>query len=480
MRIAKLEKLLWVLACCAMLWAGCSGSSESPPPPSGTFHTVDGSGLRLYIPDGLEVSQADIDEIHAMASQVPHCRYSSGQAVDIRLAEACVLYFLYYLFPENFPQSLDGISSVEQYVEQLQQQDPYTFYLTAEEFSDFLLQRDGEIAYIGIVYQFEGELVTPETPMRIIDVIPHTRAWIDGIQAGDVVVGIDGLSILGLEGDAVLDLLPSEEGAAVVITVERDGAPIEIHTAPEENIALLLAPDTAYLSVRSFTDITGVAVEEDFNRLLADAGQPIEKLILDLRGNTGGAVSGAVDLTDYLIDRDVPPNTYPIFSIDGTIYHNQFFYLGDWAADNIGDFEADNFVVLVDGDTASSSEITAAALQYYGAATLMGSQTFGKGLSQSVFELLDGAGVWIPAHNIYPPSGLSYHDIGLTPDIVDESEPQSFAEDPLLEEALAFLNGGQVAVAGGGETRHMSSLDNRSAGAGDPFRQTLGDRKKQR
>jgi carboxyl-terminal processing protease len=406
------------------------------------------SDLVISIPASLAIDQEEIATIYNSASEVPHCRNTARDPVSIMLAEACILYNSFYLFPEYLPDSLDSISGVEDYVGFMNQSDPFSFYYSAEDFSEYKSFREGDSAHIGFRYRSDGDVISEQTPFLIEEVYPFTRAWIDGLKAGDTVISINGSAISGLPLSDVIRLFPDQEGSTVEISVQRNSQEVQVSTSAEENIALFLEPGTAYLSVRSFSLNTGSEVKHDFQNLQETTPAPIEKIILDLRDNPGGSVAGALQLTDYLIDQDSPSGTHPILIMDGTYYQNSARYLGDYDTENIGSFSDASFVVLVDDSTASASEITVAALKYYNEATIMGMQTYGKGVSQFVFELVDGSGIWITAHYIYTPGMESFHQTGITPDYVITDRPVSFSQDPLLEKALFFLQTGGVAEAG--------------------------------
>ena len=406
-----------------------------------------GSDLILSIPSDLSIDDTQIAMVYQYAEEIPHCRYSSGDPVPIQLAEICILYDQYYLFPEYLPDTLDSIADVGAYVDDVRRSDRYTFYYTPEAYAEYKLFREGDASHIGFSYRCEETVVSDQAPFLIDEIYPFTRAWIDGLRAEDIILAVNGNRIGGLAVESVTDMFPSQEGEAVDLLIQRDGQEITISTAAEEHIVQLLAPGTAYISVRSFTRYTGEIVKQDFQQLQADAPDPIENVILDLRDNPGGSNAGMLQLIDYLIDRDLPAGTNPIMTLDGSYYHNQTVYLGDYDAENIGSFSKTAFVVLVDASSASASEITTAVLKYYSAATVMGVQTYGKGVSQFVFELLDGAGVWITAHYVYPPDGISFHQIGVSPDYVVTDSPASFSQDPLLEKATAFLETGEIPAA---------------------------------
>ena len=429
--------IFWIVVLCAGCSSSSGGGNSTPESPGYQTYTTSGSGLVLQIPDTLAVSQENIEEIHYYADQVSHCRVTTRETVNIVLAEACVFYDVLYLFPDYFPTNLDSLFNVSGYVNYLRINDPFTFYLSQEDYSAYMLFYSGFSASIGFTADCNGLTVTDETPLFIDSIYPYTRAWIDGLQVGDKIVGLDGISIEGMNLDAVGPLLPASEGETVEITIERDDVEITFFTAAEENIGLRLYNDIAYLSVRSFTETTGEEVRLDYEELQIAAGGQIDKLILDLRHNGGGAITGALTLADYLIDLD--NGSYPIMSVSRPAYGDSSEYLGDHNEFNIGDYDKTNFVLLVDEYSASASEIVAAALKHYDTATLMGWTTYGKGIGQSIAPLIDEAAVVVPSMHSLPPSGVSYHGIGIHPDYYSAGLVTSFDDDPVLDAAIEYL-----------------------------------------
>ena len=295
------------------------------------------------------------------------------------------------------------------------------------------------------------------------------------IERGDSIVKIDGVPIEGMSREAAVFLFPTHEEEPVDITVDRNGVEVTITTAAEENIGLLLYQDIVYLSIRSFTKTTGEEVRQDFGELRAEAGGTVDKLILDLRDNGGGSTSGTLALVDYLVDND--NGAYPIMTVRGPGYDEETRYLGDYNEVNIGNFDTTNFVLLIDQNSASASEIVASVLKYYGTATLMGETTFGKGIGQSIVELINGSGVFIPSFESLPPSGESYHHVGVSPDCQLNAMVSAFDDDPVLDAAVEYLDTGSVAIAALGKTPQKHSVANSKRNV-DPLREALLKRSK--
>lgn len=451
MKIGKSCEFFCVAFLLAILFAGCSSSGDGGNSANSSgyeLYSTPESDLVLQIPDTLEVSQEDIESIYYNADQVAHCYTTSREAIDIVLAEACIYYDILYLYPDYFPENLNGILTVSAYVGYLSFYDPYTFYFSPEDFVEIMSYFSGNSAFIGFSLSCSGQTVTDDTPLIINGIDPYTRAWIDGFEVGDSIIEIDGISVTELSLDTISALLPTAEEEPVEITVDRDGVEITISTAAEEHIGLRLYDDIAYLSVRSFTETTGEEVRLDYQQLQTDAGGAIDKIILDLRDNGGGVHSGTIMLVDYLINMDDGSN--PIMTRYGPAFDEETEYLGDYNDSNIGDFfsigdfDKTNFVLLVDENSASASEIVAAALKYYETAYLIGETTYGKGIGQSVIELIDGTGVVIPSLISLDPSGESYHGIGVDPDQYSSGWATSFEDDPVLDAAVDYLDSATI------------------------------------
>jgi len=464
---------------CAVFWvvvlsAGCSSSSDGGSTNNDSSgyqtYTAPGSDLVLRIPDTLEVLQEDIEDIHHLADMAPHCYTTNGGSIDIVLAQACIYYDQYYLYPQYFPSGLNNITNVKAYVEYFQINDRFTYYFSPEDFMDIMLWYHGDTTSIGFSIEYNGQTVTAQNPPIINGIDPFTRAWIDGFQIGDKLMEIDGKSIVGMNRDAVDLLFPTNEGETVEITVDRNGVEIAIDTAAEDNICLLIDQDIAYLNARTFTQKTGEEIRLGYDELKQKAGGQIDKLILDLRHNVGGAISGSLVLVDYLINND--NGTSPMFSISGPGFDDETYYLGEYTEFNIGDFEKTNFVLLIDENSASASEIVAAVLKHYGTATLIGETTFGKGIGESIVELIDGSGVAIPSLNGLPPSGESYHNIGILPDYPLNAYPSSFDDDPVLAAAIEYLNTGDITIAASDQTARKSDKSF-AAKSIDPLKEKL-------
>jgi len=341
---------------------------------------------------------------------------------------------------------------VPDFVQELQKNDRYTHYLGPESFSSVIETISGERATIGLSLVItEGvcpddvttlsrdEHLSEGRALRIRSVSPYSRAWWDGFQECDEIIAVNEVAIAGMVGDDVFDLLPRQEGQTVHLSIRREGQLLEIPTAAELHIAHRLDnSQIAYVSVRKFTALTGQRVKEDVEALL-QAGD-ISGVILDLRDNGGGSVAGTPGLVDYLIDESQDAQT--IVQFRDRDDRGEDYRLGDYLQSNIPVIlDKTNFVVLINGGSASASEITLNALVHYGVATSLGDRSFGKGVSQHVFSLLDDSGVLITHNRILSPSGEDYHNQGVLPEHCLTTTATSRDNDPQLQGALGLLQG---------------------------------------
>ncbi len=406
-------------------------------------NVVRGAELRLLIPAGLKegTPAALLKEIALLAAAYPECR--AAGTLDLALAQASHLYHRYYLYPANLPVSLAGIASPAALAANLQPRDPFTFYLSVEAYTRQLETARGERSTIGIrlILGGGGNTISDANPLLIEAVLPLARGWFDGLQAQDRILRVAGKDVAGLSLTAALDLMPKNEGQEVELGLLRSGNALTVLTAAEHHISALKPGRIAYLNVRQFSDLTGFRVREDYEKVKQAAGAGIAGIVLDLRGNPGGRVSGALALVDYLIEQDTPASSRPIYRVAG---RTRAFYLGDYFPESLPGLSRANLAVLMDAGSASASEITAAALRYYGTGKIIGQRSFGKGVSQVLLGLADNSGIAITREALLDPGGASFHGRGIDPDIVYSTPPASPTRDGQLDAALQWLREGKV------------------------------------
>jgi carboxyl-terminal processing protease len=290
--------------------------------------------------------------------------------------------------------------------------DSHSEYLDASEYRDIRISTSGSYIGVGIEVGHIGNAI------RVISPIAGSPAARAGIRSGDELVAIDGLVI---ENDRLSDTigrLRGQIGSKVTLSILRDGVVID-HGMQRQIIRVtsvykdFLSPSYGYVRVNQFSDDTARELRFAIDDLQEANHGILEGLVLDLRNNPGGVLDSAVDVSDLFLDSGV------IVTADGRTVESSFI-----RSASRGDIlDGADMVVLVNGGSASASEIVAGALQDHNRATIVGMPTFGKGLVQTVMPLSKGRAIKITTSKYYTPSGVSIHEIGITPDVlIDDAQ----------------------------------------------------------
>ena len=284
--------------------------------------------------------------------------------------------------------------------------DPHSDYLNAEEFSELLTSNQGQFGGLGI------EVTMEEGFVRVVAPIEDTPAARAGIQAGDLITHVDGEPIQGKTLREAVELMRGPPNSDINIIVRRDGVedfPVTITRAiiKVEAVKWQRIRDIGYVRVTRFTE----KVEDGIPLALADlssaAGPPLKGIVLDLRVNPGGLLDQSVILADSFLDEG------EIVSVRGRTADNIRSYRS-----SPGDLARDiPIVVLINGGSASASEIVASALQHHDRAIVMGRQSFGKGSVQTIMPLPGHGALRLTTALYYAPSGHTIQAKGVTPDI---------------------------------------------------------------
>jgi len=292
----------------------------------------------------------------------------------------------------------------------LNELDPHSAYLDADEFKSLRESTSGEFGGLGIQVGMRDNVLTVIAP---IDDTPADRA---GVQAGDKILRIDGELTRGIDLETAVKKLRGAPNTDVTITVVRDGEPrpidIEITRAiiKTESVRYeMLEPGLGYVRVSQFQERTAAQLSDALDQLIEVNGdKKLRGLIIDLRNNPGGVLKSAVDMVDLFQDGG------KIVYTEGRVRDSQMNYRA-----NRGDrLEGKPIVILVNGGSASGSEIVAGALQDHNRALIVGEPTFGKGSVQSIMPLSSGGALRLTTARYYTPEGRSIQAEGIKPDIV--------------------------------------------------------------
>ena len=333
----------------------------------------------------------------------------------------------YFLFEEDPEAVEDGIYTGLMYG----LGDPYSVYYNEENYASLLEDTSGE--YCGIGAMVQQDLTTGI--MTVVKVFEGSPALEAGMLPGDVIYEVDGENVTGRELDLVVnENIRGEEGTQVTVTVLRGETAEEVELIMERRQvevttveSQMLDEKTGYIYVMQFEMVTGGQFKEAVDRL---EDQGMEQLIVDLRGNPGGVLDAAVEMLAYILpedrmdgmliytaDKDGKGDRY--FCRDGKIVmeSDSGYVTAGYPMEDGHQLDLP-LAVLVNGSSASAAEVFTGAVMDYDAGIVVGTQTFGKGIVQSLVPLGDGTAVKLTTAHYYTPSGFDLHGEGLTPDVI--------------------------------------------------------------
>lgn len=295
--------------------------------------------------------------------------------------------------------------------------DPHSSYFSAEELEDFTVSTTGKFGGLGIEVQMQDGFVKVVAP---IDDTPAQRA---GVQAGDLIIRLDDKPVKGMTLQDAVSIMRGDPGTDIVLTVVRDGvmAPFEVEITRDiirvKSVkSRMLESNLGYVRVSQFQERTGDQLRDAIEDLVAENQAPLQGIVLDLRNNPGGVLSQSIAVADAFIDSGL------IVYTQGRNGANR----NDFGARGGDVLNGAPIVVLVNGGSASASEIVAGALQDHKRALIMGTPTFGKGSVQTLEPLNNGSALKITTALYYTPNGTSIQAQGIVPDIA--VEPLQIAE----------------------------------------------------
>jgi len=289
--------------------------------------------------------------------------------------------------------------------------DPHSAYMTEEETKAMSVQNRGEFGGLGIEVTMENGVVKVVSP---IDDTPAARA---GVQSGDLIVEIDGQQVMGMSLNDAVDKMRGRVGTPIILTIVRAGATEPLRLTLTRDIIQIKsvrsrveAGNVGYIRMSAFNGQTFSGLQKAFQDIDKEAGNKLIGYVLDLRNNPGGLLDQAIAVSDAFLDK-------------GEIVSTRGRKAEDTRRDNAtqGDLARGlPVVVLVNGGSASASEIVAGALQDHKRGIVMGTQTFGKGSVQTILEVPGGGSIKLTTARYYTPSGKSIQGLGITPDITVE------------------------------------------------------------
>ena len=294
--------------------------------------------------------------------------------------------------------------------------DPHSGYMAPEDFSDMQVQTRGEFGGLGIEVTQENGFV------KVVSPIDDTPAANAGVEAGDFITKVDGENTLGQTLDQAVETMRGPVGSEIVITVVRKGVdePFDItivrDTIEIKAVRARSEGQTVVLRVSSFTDKTYPNLAESLHKEIENVGgiDSVEGVIIDLRNNPGGLLTQAIRVSDAFLEAGEIVSTRGRGARDAQRYNAT---PGDLA-------QGKPIVVLINGGSASASEIVAGALQDHSRAIIVGTTSFGKGSVQTIVPLSSEGAIRLTTARYYTPSGRSIQSLGVAPDILVEQRPK--------------------------------------------------------
>jgi len=318
--------------------------------------------------------------------------------------------------------------------------DPHSSYMNAKSFQDMQVQTKGEFGGLGLEVTSENGFVKVISP---IDDTPAARA---GMKAGDFILAIDGQTVQGLSLNEAVEKMRGSANSRIKLSVKREGVdkPLEVSMIREvikiQVVKSRLEGEIGYIRITSFSEQTNSGVRKAYADLKAQSGGKLAGIVLDLRNNPGGLLDQGIAVSDDFIH-------------EGEIVSTRARHPEDsqrWNARNGDVTNGLPLVVLINGGSASASEIVAGALQDHRRAVLVGTRSFGKGSVQTVIPLPGNGAMRLTTARYYTPSGRSIQGLGIMPDIEvasSRNEGQRFGPERESDLNKAITNKGGIPVA---------------------------------
>lgn len=312
--------------------------------------------------------------------------------------------------------------------------DPYSTYLTQQSYTKFIESASGEYAGIGAVVSVD----TTDNKVVVVSPFKGSPAEKAGLEPGDKILKVNNVDVYGDALEEATSVLKGKVGTDVNVTVLKkiSGETVEL-TITRDNIIMesvdhkMLDDNIGYISLSGFESNTDDQFNEAYDEILNNNAQG---LIIDVRNNPGGLLN----VVENIADRLVPEGTI--------VYTEDKEGTKSYAKSDAEEIEIP-LVILINGNSASASEVLSGAVQDWGKGTLVGEQSFGKGLVQRVFQLPDGSAVKLTVAKYYTPNGVCIQGVGLTPDVYVEMDDEltarvatlTYEEDVQLQKAVEVI-----------------------------------------
>ena len=327
-----------------------------------------------------------------------------------------------YLFEEKIDTSEEEAGIYQGFLSGLN--DPYAVYYTPDELTSFLDETNGSYCGIGALVS-QNVQTGVSTIVRVFEGSPAEEA---GILPGDALYKVDGTEVIGMDLSLLVNnYVKGEEGSQLTITVYRENSdeykditltrrPIDVQTVSGK----MLDEEIGYISVAEFDRVTA----DQFKSMIEELqGEGMKRLIIDLRNNPGGEVTTVVSMADYILK-----DGGRILTVANKKGTEETYDAEDGHSLEIP------MVVLVNGNSASASEVFTGAMKDYGVATIVGTKTFGKGIVQTLMPLSDGSAIKLTTDHYYTPNGNDIHGKGIEPDLEVELDEEAAQEVVIPEE----------------------------------------------
>lgn len=298
--------------------------------------------------------------------------------------------------------------------------DKYTVYYTADEYKKLTETTNGTFSGIGAVCQ-----ISSEGGILLVDVYESGAGYKAGLRSGDRIIQVDGTDVTDMDLSSAVALVKGEKGTQVGLKIVRDGATSDYTVVRDEievqTVNYAITEDNiGYISVSQFENVTAKQFKAAIEELKSEGAKGI---IIDIRNNPGGLLTTVISML-----KDILPNGLIVYTEDKDGNRKEY-------SDNDNEELDMPLAVLVNGNSASASEIFAGAIQDYGKGVIVGTQTFGKGIVQTVKPLTDGSAIKFTIAKYFTPKGQDIHGKGVTPDVVVEYDKDA-DEDTQLNAAL--------------------------------------------